>query len=82
MTIDLRKERKKNVSDNPISIKPKNRDVWLLFDIYWSAYIKGYLKNKKITKGEFIEQLLKKEIKDKFEKGEFGLIEKNMYLLK
>jgi len=80
--VDLRKNNEQRVSNSPISIKPKNRDVWLLFDIYWSAYIKGYLKDKNITKGEFIEQLLKKEIKEKFEKGDFSLIEKNRYLLK
>ena len=73
MKRDKRKNRKKKVSGEPISIKPIDKVIWQILHIYYIRINQENPKNHlpRITKGELIEKILKDYLKEKYDNKEF-----------
>lgn len=67
---DARKCRDTKVTKKTFSFKMKNPELWFLFHIYSIRH------KKEFTKGEYIENLLKNDLKSKKEKRELDDIPK------
>jgi hypothetical protein len=74
--VDMRKQKERKTEDKPKSIKIVDKEIWRLLKKYNAIYLRNDREggSAKLTEGEYIESLIKKDLKEKKENGELDKI--------
>ena len=72
----MRKQKERKTEDTPKSIKIVDKEIWRLLKKYNAIYLRNDREGgrAKLTEGEYIESLIKKDLKEKRDNGELDKI--------